>query len=211
MKKLCALLLFACLPLTAEISLKIQPVKIYSGVLGLVDGTPFIDIGNMMWFTREIYRLETKGTTALENSTGLKQVFTIESNGVCYSLEQLVELEQNNDPRVPQLLEQAYIAFESISDPYLEQAKAAKPLMIQLIKDWSNLRSKPHSHLLGWSHTDGNEKELFKKNVNTAAKLLDFCEDLRIFMFDLMHTCEKSLNDFKETYKKQREQAQCKK
>jgi hypothetical protein len=194
-----------------EISLKVKPVKIHSSVLSLVDGTPLIQIGNMLWFAREIYHLEIKGITALENSEGEKQTFTIELDGVCYPLVQLVELEEQNDPRVTELLEQTYVAFEGISDPYLEQAKSAKPLMIQLIKDWSILRNKPHSHLLGWSHTNGDEKEQFKKNVNTAAKLLDFCEDLRIFMFDLMHTCEKSFNEFKENYIKQREQAQCKK
>lgn len=213
MKKLAALLLFAALPMTAEISLNIKPIKIHSDVLSLVDGTPLIDIGNMLWFTREIYHLETKGVTTFETQAE-KKSFTIEHNGVCYSLEQLVELEKNNDPRVPAMLDQAMDAFEAISTPYLEQAKSAKPLMVKLIKDWSELRNKRESHLLGWSHTEGNEKEQFKKHVTTASKMLEFCEDLRIFMFDLMHTCEKSFNQFKDDYKKQRElaaQAQCKK
>ena len=167
-------------------------IVIKSDVLKIIDGTSFVNIGEIVRFGIQIKTLwKGKKDRSTGNIIGL-----IEYEGQFYTVEQLALLEKSpsalNMVALDEALNLAVEHFQSIAEPYLEQAKGTKKYMVALIEQWSKQRNKPDTALLEWSKQDNNEKEAFQENVQSFGNLNDFLEDLILFLTDFISSCPKS-------------------
>jgi hypothetical protein len=196
--QLSVLLLFTSTMLLATPA-HIDPIKIKSGVLKVIDGTDFVNMRQIFYVAHQLFLFLKDGKVVILNpETRKKEVLQLHFAGEVCSLEKLLEFERKGIDIEPSFDEAMDIVM-TISDAQLEAARGVKKYMMQLLNQWSIQRDKPHSQLLQWGAAkEGTEQELFKRHVNTVEKLYDFCEDLRTFLCDLMETCEKSRKEFEK-------------
>ena len=195
MKKIIIALAFL-LPFSLSAAEKQKPIVIDSDVLRFIDGTPFIDIAQILHFGHQIRVLQNGEKD--EKSGKLVGILTYKSER--YTLKQLVELEKTllSEARsFKEVLNEAISYFEKVSIPYLDEAKGSKHYMIDLIQKWSRQRHKPSTPLLEWSKLEGSEQEAFRRNVKTCTHLDEFCDDLTLFLIDLIRSCEKSWKQYR--------------
>lgn len=194
MKKIAlAITLLAPWGMFAADTRKIQSIVINSEVLRLIDGTSFINIAQILHFGHQIRILQYG---AKDEATG-KPVGILIVNGKHYSLKQLIELEKETVQNYKEVLAEAINYFTKVSEPYLEEAKGTKEYMVDLIQKWSKQRNKPSTPLLEWSKLECSEQEAFRRNVLTLTDLDEFCDDLTLFLADLIRSCEKSWKQYK--------------
>lgn len=192
--------LFACVPLAAETN-QVAPIDINSPALHFVDGTPFIKINLMIYFARLLHKMQEDGRLVHENHELVIQW----QNKTC-GLKVLAQLEKESpEINLTKVLDHALTIFDEISAPYLEEIRSAKQYMVLLIKQWSVQRQRSHSLLLNWASIEGhNEHAEFRKVVTTITQLDEFCDDLILFLRDLMHTCKLSRQQFMAAIEKQK-------
>lgn len=89
--------------------------------------------------------------------------------------------------------------FIRFSDKFLaKEAHFIQKIVIKIIHTWAHKSGRKNSLLLQWGTV--NEKELFRKI--SAHELKQFCLDLKNFLYDLMFSCPKAREQFKEKYLK---------
>ena len=87
--------------------------------------------------------------------------------------------------------------FMQFSDDFLaKEAQFIQKIIIKIIHSWSHKSGRHNSLLLQWGAVD--EKALFKKI--SAPELGQFCIDLKNFLYDLMFSCPKAREQFKNKY-----------
>lgn len=74
-----------------------------------------------------------------------------------------------------------------------DHSEFLKKSIITIIHNWAHTRGRHDSLLLNWGKA--NEKELFRQI--SANDLAQFCIDLKNFLYDLMFSCPKARNQYK--------------
>lgn len=93
--------------------------------------------------------------------------------------------------------EEAVKIFEEMSDANLKEVRGTKDMTMSLIQKWSIQRNLPETPLLEWSKVEeGREQEHFHQTITTFAQFDCFLEDLKTFLKDFMHSCQKSLENY---------------
>jgi hypothetical protein len=88
--------------------------------------------------------------------------------------------------------------FGSFSEPFIDTLRSAKPVLLELIKEFCAKRNRHDSILLILAEgTTGHERTLFKHEITSYNKLCDFCIDLIHFFKDLLHSCPKACEEYK--------------
>ncbi len=126
--------------------------------------------------------------------------------GEKHSLQSLAQLEreyieqgsyEQHKAGLTKLLEEIKTTFEEIVAPFMENARGAKGQMLVLIEESCTKRNLKGTFLLGWAAAkEGEDLELFKKDIDRLTKLENFCTDLVNFLEDLMHSCRKGMAQF---------------
>ncbi len=187
---------------------KAHTVLLESPILRFVDGHSFgIDgkkgIPDLMRIIREIGNLHYG--RVLKNR---KRVGQFMWQGEKHSLSSLAALEREyiklgtyNQHRsgLNKLLQEIKNTFEKIVEPFMKQARGAKGQMLILIEESCTKRNlrKDTTFLLRWGAAkEGEDIEMFKRDMDRLSKLDVFCFDLVNFLEDLMHSCRKAMGQF---------------
>lgn len=203
------IILLTTIPNThAFITKKAHTVLLESPILRFVDGHSFgIDgkegIPNLMRIIREITNVHYG--KILKNR---KRVGQFMWQGEKHSLSSLAALEREyiklgtyNQHRagLNKLLQEIKNTFEEIVEPFMKQARGAKGQMLILIEESCTKRNlrKDTTFLLRWGAAkEGEDIEMFKRDMDRLSKLDVFCFDLVNFLEDLMHSCRKAMGQF---------------
>jgi hypothetical protein len=85
----------------------------------------------------------------------------------------------------------------------MESGRGAKNILIVLIQEDCEKRNRPESLLLEWAKTkEGHETTMFEQRINSFHDYYHFCTDLVNFLLDLIHSCPKAENQFKDRVSK---------
>lgn len=200
---MCCLLALTALPAPAYAEADFsQPMIIESDLLEFIDGTPFIDIGEIIAYARRVRVLHH----------GKKDATTGETCGIipfgdrfCTLVElSAMETNINNlsaDERVAFENARSFVLnrFTEISAPYMESVKGSKKHMVGLIEKWSVMRNRRDSELLNWSHLgEAEELNAFNDNMHSYKVIDQFLSDLTCFLADLVRSCKKSWERYKQ-------------
>jgi len=126
-------------------------------------------------------------------------------NSQLVALNDLVRLEETYntknmtfDPTLRQefnlVLNKMKQEFMNFTRPLLGQAAAARRTNLHLIQEWCAKTNRPHSLLLNWGAIE-EEAALLRAS---AIEFKQFCNDLKDFLHDLMYSCPKGRQLFKE-------------
>lgn len=126
------------------------------------------------------------------------------------NVRELAQIEQENPPldaaqkkELQDLLEIAIKDFIEIATPFVKQARSVKQITIKFMEEWARKHDKEDSYILHWSkETDGDEFDTFKEETKTFAQLCEFCMDLVSFTSDLVMSCPRACEQFKELQQK---------
>ena len=98
-----------------------------------------------------------------------------------------------------ELLTHAKADFIVQSNEFIESGRGAKNIMIVLIQEDCLKRNRPDSLLLDWAKTkEGQESTMFEHQVTSFGHYYHFLTDLVNFLLDLVHSCPKAENQFKD-------------
>ncbi len=89
-------------------------------------------------------------------------------------------------------LEHCKSYFIEMTAEFLEEARMMKDFLTKLIDEWCKENDRSDSLLLRWMALEGNEVEMFEKNVLTFKDFNQFCTDLYNFQHDLIQSCTKA-------------------
>jgi len=190
------------------ITKKANTVLLESPILKFIDGHSFgIDgqegIPSLMRIIREITNVHYG--KQLKNH---KRVGQFTWKGERHSLSTLADLEREyikqgvygeHQVGLTHLLEDIKLTFEGIVAPFMDNARGAKGQMLILIEESCTKRglTENTTFLLRWGAAkEGEDLELFRKEIDTLDKLDKFCVDLVNFLEDLMHSCRKAMGQF---------------
>lgn len=168
-----------------------KPIKIDSPVINLVNGTAFIDIESIINLRLKIRSLDVGEPTK-------HCVY----KGRLYSIKELAYLETlpdaDNDA-LQKTLDETITLFEKISEPYSKHAQTGKHFSMKIINRWIEQRSRPTSHLSEWARNSfADERVLFRKEIINFKKFDEFCDDLTLFLLDLVYSCDISYQKYRE-------------
>jgi len=124
------------------------------------------------------------------------------------SIAQLAEVEQKdpNNPNLAHALQLSKHDFIKTTEQFMKGIEPAKRLMLDLIKEFCEKRNRPDSVILAWTNAKhGNEAEVFSDNIRSFASFELFLTDLTFFLKDLVNSCPKAREQYKEWYKKQKQ------
>jgi len=143
---------------------------------------------------------------------GKKQGGTIQKkymyNNTPVTLEDLIAIFENleargiahNDPEYQAAHDCLNIMIEDFikfSDAFLaKEAQFIQKIVVKIIHNWAHKSGRHNSLLLQWGAID--EKTLFRKI--SAPELGQFCIDLKNFLYDLLFSCPKAREQFKNKY-----------
>lgn len=177
-------------------------IKLTSPILAAIDGVPNIldehTIHKALYVRQEINKI-LLGILDKNNKRQPQYNF----NGRLYTVKQLVKLEKEkgSSKALNDLFEKIRGDFIRITEPFVAESRHTKKQMMALITESCKKRNKPNSLLFHWG--DDNEKENMIKNV-TNFKIFDtFCTDLSDFLKDLVISCPKAFQKFKDWQAKQ--------
>lgn len=199
-------LVLSCLLLNNITSGEREKVTLDSKILHMFDGVPFALDGDafddMLHVRKAVHTIQfgkrNPQTSELEGLYKFGDTF--------YTIEQLAALEEEKGLTevLKELLEQAKDDLVNIAEPFMIRARGTKHFLLPIMNDWAKKRNRQDTALLKWhDEEEGTEAEIFKKDVTTFVKMRRFCDDMVLFMEDLMYNCPKG---FDQLLKKKRAQ-----
>jgi len=168
----------------------------------LLDGVSFMIDG----FAVHNMLVVVKKTSAIHigKPEGKKLVGLYKFNQENYSVHQLAKIESQfpNNAQLNKLLAQAKHDFMAITKPFTEDISTAKKLILSLIYEFCERRNRHDSTILSWANCrPGGEEEVFNSQIHSFADFDLFLGDLILFLKDLIHSCPKACEQYKEWYK----------
>jgi hypothetical protein len=119
-----------------------------------------------------------------------------------------LQVERNNEKKVAieeqlcalkELLTHAKADFIVQSSEFIESGRGSKNITIVLIQEDCLQRNRPDSLLLDWARTkEGQESTMFEQQITSFGNYYHFLTDLVNFLLDLVHSCPKAEQQFKE-------------
>lgn len=182
------------------ILLESDVLKIVDGIRGLMDET---NVHKIICMGQLITKLES-GIPVIDKETKKQTILPYNFENKTYKLSELAllesELEQKNEEKrlaeLKTLLENIKEVFLNLTGPFLRDARGTRQQMFELIKEWSNKRKRYDTLLLGWMV--GSEEISFRKNITSFQIFVTFNEDLTTFLKDLLYSCPKARQKFRE-------------
>ena len=168
------------------------------GATFMIDGKAIHDIVVVIRKTDAIH---------IGQKIGAKTVGHYQFYGEKLSIKQLAEVEKTdpNNPNLIKILSAAKHDFIETTKPFMDGMEAAKRLILDLIGEFCERRNRHDSIILSWANAKhGNEAEIFSQAVKSFAEFDIFLEDLTLFLKDLINSCPKAREQYKEWYKKQK-------
>lgn len=183
--------------LSAGMLLGLMPVNIQastgtkivldSKILAMFDGIPFALDGdafdNMLHVRKAIHNLLQKNLYTYKNTR-------------C-TVNELVQAEsaEGLTPELTAILAIVKEELVGIAEPFMNQARGTKHFLLPIMTDWTKKRTRETTLLLKWHHEEeGKELEMFRQDIVSFTTLKSFCDDLILFMEDLMYNCPKGFN-----------------
>ena len=120
------------------------------------------------------------------------------------SIHQLANLEQQNanDPRFVIILKKAKHDFIESNKHFIKNIEPVKKLIISLMQEFCERRNKQDSIILNWAQArSGAEAEVFNRSIQSFTSFDLFLNDLVLFLKDLVNSCPKAREQYKEWYK----------
>ncbi|MCL5436789.1 MAG: hypothetical protein M1549_02855 [Candidatus Dependentiae bacterium] len=224
MKKLLTLTL---LTLSASVSMQLhpdnEPIYFNSTLLSLIDGKPFINVGEIFRYAKNLIILRS-GTKSIEIAEELARAYNFEPpmplrthnkrpgryalvpyRDEYLTIEELaaIETDGSGDPvELQKSLATACDYFDKLSEDYVTRIQIAKEYMIKLIDQWAILRNAPETLMLNWSKLNCTERESLHAALTSFRIFNRFLGELLLFLADLMHNCPKSLKKYRDSLKK---------
>jgi len=136
-----------------------------------------------------------------------------EFNKKFYTLKDLVKIERKyissgNQEKLKELnsiLEKVKKDFLSFSNKLMDDAKGTQEYMFELIKESCIKRKRFDSCLLNWAKNSHlTQEQSLNKDVKSLNDMDIFCTDLNNFLKDLVRSCPKAFERFKEWRKNQK-------
>jgi len=179
-----------------------KPITIDDPVLNMLDGTDFIHIGNMKYIGNQLMDMLSKRPQLYFKVDGTYRTIR-ELSALEQSYEDAGELTGEVQEALDEARREALHVFVAISEPYVEEIKAAKGYMTKIIKNWSEKRECPDTYLLAWAELEDNEEEALYQGIRSCRELEIFVTDLSTFLLDLIKNCPKSLKQYNEKHQQQ--------
>lgn len=129
-------------------------------------------------------------------------------NGQMLSISQLAQAESldPHNEQLKQLLITAKHDFIKTTKPFMSDIEPAKRLILALIHEFCERRNRQDSVILSWSSAKpGQETKSFNASVKSFNELDIFLTDLILFLKDLVNSCPKAREQYKEWYKKNKQ------
>lgn len=179
-------------------------IKLNSPILAVIDGLSGVldehTIHKTLYVRQELMKLQY-GILDKNKKRQPQHLF----QGRLYTLKQLVKLEKENpklNQELSKVLNKIREDFIKITAPFIAESRGAKPQMMILITESCKARNRMNSLLLHWQ--EDNEKENLMKTANTIKIFDTFCTDLTNFLKDLVKSCPKAFNKFKDWQARQK-------
>ena len=156
----------------------ITPITLNVDTLKMVDGTPLVNLVEIMKFKAKIRKmLDQKLTSSC-------------------SFKDLVKLESQLSASDRTVAVQRFITqFEKTAQPYLKDIHVARDIINPCINSWSKQRKQPNTLLRVLNTNEfqpGKEHALFTKHITSLKTLDQFLEDLHLFLSDFVASLPKS-------------------
>ncbi len=168
------------------------------GVSFMIDG---VAIRNILGVIKEIMYIKNGKVV----DTKIIGAYALDNERL--SVKQLAELEQQNphDPRLAAILKKAKHDFIESNKHFIKNIEPVKKLIISLMQEFCERRNKQNSIILNWAQAkSGSEPEVFNRSVQNFATFDLFLSDLVLFLKDLVNSCPKAREQYKEWYKHNR-------
>lgn len=132
-------------------------------------------------------------------------LYTFEGRQYC--VRELADLEAErtargiaNTAEFKAVLELAKKDFVEKMHKFMEPARGMKKHMISMIEDFCNHYKMEDSLLLKWGEapTEAAEHAMFAAHITNFAALRDFCSQLTLFLKELVASCPKGKEQFKQ-------------
>jgi hypothetical protein len=203
MKKLLLFLLLVTLNSTyAYMSESI--IKLESPVIKVADGS-FIN-ADRIEFMRKVRRILLVIILGEQLPTGQRK-----GDGIQYMAHLEQELESAPKTKeiavkkahMQKLIIDAKENFSTLLSEFIESGRGAKKILIELIQEDCLKRNRNDSLLLDWAKTkEGSESTMFDEQITSFNDFYHFCTDLANFLLDVIHSCPKAENQFKDRVSK---------
>jgi len=135
-------------------------------------------------------------TKKLNNMLGNKN----QHNSIAY----LAQLEENNPEIMTDLIIRKH-DFIAKNEHLIKAIEPAKKLIVALVEEFCEKRNRTDSIILVWAKArSGDEAAIFNNQINSFKDFEIFLTDLTLFFKDLVNSCPKAREQYKEWYKKQK-------
>jgi hypothetical protein len=185
-----------------------QKIILESSVVQIADGT-FINADKIEAIRKYLRQIRTILLGEQQSNNQRKGKYNL--HGKFYSIEELARLEQEiknstNDKKnveikadLEEVFTRAKADFIVQSTEFIESGRGAKNIMIVLIQEDCAKRNRMDSFLLEWAKTkEGQESTAFERQVKNFTDYSCFLTDLANFLLDLIHSCPKAEQQFKD-------------
>lgn len=113
------------------------------------------------------------------------------------------EIQNPNDPELIKALALAKKYFVNNNKDLLKKIEPAKKLIINLVQEFCERRNRPNSLILIWTKASaGTESKVFNQEIKNFDDFNSFLQDLDLFLRDLVNSCPKAREQYKQWYKK---------
>lgn len=170
-------------------------------LIAKMDGVPFMLDWKAM---RDMFKVRQKVNEHIQgklDSETKQRIGIVSYQGTHYTLVQLAHLEregQRSQEEINQLLMLAKKEFMDTVYPFMAKMNRTKALVLELMKESCRVRNIPDSFLLSWTKANGNERDIFYAGIKSFGAFERFCKELNNFLGDLIHSCPRALNDYKQ-------------
>lgn len=196
------LVLISGLIFTSQVLPETKLLTFTNPTIHLLDGIPYMMDGVAIHNTLSMIKKAI--VIHMGRNDGKKISGNYQYQGQSYSVHQLAKFEQENpnDPALKDLLVKAKHDFIMLTRPFIKDISTAKQLIMNLIEEFCDRRNRKDSIILSWSNTKpGGEEDAFANSVKSFRDLDLFFTDLILFLKDLVHSCPKACEQYKEWYK----------
>ena len=181
------------------ISFKNPVIHLLDGINFMIDG---VAIHDMLVVIKKATTMHTG------RRVGKNMVGNYTFNNQLYAIKDLAQIEeiQPDSKQLNKILLKSKHDFIAVTASFVDGIETAKTLILDLMHEFCERRNRPNSIILTWANAKaGGEEEVFSEAVKSFKDFDEFLGDLTLFLKDLVHSCPKAQEQYKEWYKKQKQ------
>lgn len=172
-------------------------------IIKSIDGVPYMLDGEAIMKIVGILRNIVSIHNGQKTNGG--QIGNYEYKHELMSVAQLAQQEEldPNNKQLKQILIIAKNDFIKITKPFINDIEPAKRLVLSLLQEYCDRRNRKDSMILLWAQAKrGREIQIFNTSIQSLRELDTFLKDLTLFLKDLINSCPKACEQYKEWYNK---------